>query len=125
MTCHHRQSAVWLLLGLLERIAAFSVLLALAPLMLIVAISTALLSRMSPLIAHRRLGLGGSPLWVLKFRTMWRRGARPSGRFAFIEYIVDEKKKSFVRDGARALLDETDLDISRLVSYWGRRTALL
>jgi len=38
---------------------------------------------------------------------------------------VDEKKKSFVRDGARALLDETDLDISRLVSYWGRRTALL
>jgi lipopolysaccharide/colanic/teichoic acid biosynthesis glycosyltransferase len=58
--------------------------------MLIVAISTAVLSRMSPLIAHRRLGLGGSPLWVLKFRTMWRRGARPSGRFAFIEYIVDE-----------------------------------
>lgn len=42
-----------------------------------------------------------------------------------VEYIVDEKKKSFVRVGASALLDETDLDISRLVSYWGRRTALL
>ena len=58
--------------------------------MLIVAISTAVLSRTSPLIAHRRLGLGGSPLWVLKFRTMWRRGSRPAARFALVEYIVDE-----------------------------------
>ena len=44
----------------LERVAALGVLLALAPLLLMVAIATALLSRTSPLIAHRRLGLGGS-----------------------------------------------------------------
>ena len=74
----------------LERIAALCLLLLLAPFLLIVAIATALLSRTSPFIAHRRLGLGGNPLWVLKFRTMWRRGQRPAARFALVEYIVDE-----------------------------------
>jgi exopolysaccharide production protein ExoY len=83
------KQTLWLL-SLLERVVALCVLLALAPLLLIVAISTALLSRTSPLIAHRRLGLGGSPLWVLKFRTMWQRGTQPAGRFALVEYIVDE-----------------------------------
>jgi lipopolysaccharide/colanic/teichoic acid biosynthesis glycosyltransferase len=83
-------STRWLLLSALERLAALCMLAALAPLMLMVAVSTAVLSRTSPLIAHRRLGLGGRPLWVLKFRTMWRRGARPAGRFALVEYIVDE-----------------------------------
>ena len=90
MPCHKGKSILWLLLSVLERVAALGALVALAPLLLIVAISTAVLSRMSPLIAHRRLGLGGSPLWVLKFRTMWRRGSRPTGRFALVEYIVDE-----------------------------------
>jgi exopolysaccharide production protein ExoY len=90
MPCHNRKSILWLLLSVLERIAALGALVALAPLMTIVAISTAVLSRTSPLIAHRRLGLGGSPLWVLKFRTMWRRGTPPAGRFALVEYIVDE-----------------------------------
>jgi lipopolysaccharide/colanic/teichoic acid biosynthesis glycosyltransferase len=85
-----RNSNLWLLLSALERLAALCLLAALAPLMLIVAVATAALSRTSPLIAHRRLGLGGRPLWVLKFRTMWRRGAQPAGRFALVEYIVDE-----------------------------------
>jgi exopolysaccharide production protein ExoY len=87
----------WGLLSALERIAASGALLALAPFMLIVAISTAILSRTSPLVAHRRLGLGGSPLWVLKFRTMWPqalrsqdRRAQPAVSFALVEYIVDE-----------------------------------
>jgi exopolysaccharide production protein ExoY len=90
VACLKRKSTLWLLLSGLERIAALCVLLSLAPLMLIVAIATAVLSRTSPLIAHRRLGLGGSPFWVLKFRTMWRRGTPPAGRFALVEYIVDE-----------------------------------
>ena len=91
-----RKSILWLVLSGLERIAALCVLLALAPFMLIVAIATAALSRTSPLIAHRRLGLGGSQLWVLKFRTMWPRvprppdGARAAGRLALVEYVVDE-----------------------------------
>jgi len=98
VSCLKHKSTPWLLLSVLERIVALCVLVALAPMMLIVAISTAVLSRMSPLIAHRRLGLGGSPLWVLKFRTMWRPGGR--GRFALVEYIVDESgpRKKGVRD---------------------------
>jgi exopolysaccharide production protein ExoY len=96
----HRQATLWLLLSVLERIAALCVLVAIAPFMLIVAISTAVLSRTSPLIAHRRLGLGGSPLWVLKFRTMWRHGSRPAARFTLVEYIVDESgpRQKSVRD---------------------------
>jgi exopolysaccharide production protein ExoY len=87
----------WVLIGALERLAALCGLAALAPFLLIVGIFTAALSRMSPLIAHRRLGIRGRPLWVLKFRTMWPRvarsqdqRARPAGRFALVEYIVDE-----------------------------------
>lgn len=90
MICLARKSTPWQMLSLLERMAAVGVLVVLAPLMAIVAILTAVLSRTSPLIAHRRLGRGGSPLWVLKFRTMWRPGKRPAGRFALVEYIVDE-----------------------------------
>jgi len=96
----NRKSTLWLLLSGLERVVALGVLMALAPFMLIVAIATTLLSRTSPLIAHRRLGLGGSPFWVLKFRTMWRRGTRPAKRFALVEYIVDESgpQKKSARD---------------------------
>ena len=90
MSCSRRETTAWLVLSALERLAALFILLALSPFLLIVGIATACLSRTSPLIAHRRLGLGGSPLWVLKFRTMWRRGARPAGHFALVEYIVDE-----------------------------------
>lgn len=81
---------LWRLISVLERIAALVALAMLAPFMLIVAMVTVMLSRTSPLIAHRRVGCGGDPLWVLKFRTMWRRGARPAGRFRLVEYIVDD-----------------------------------
>lgn len=94
----HRKSSLWPVVSGLERIAALGVLVALTPLLLMVAIAITLLSRTSPLIAHRRLGLGGAPFWVLKFRTMWPRGARRVGRFTLIEYIVDEsgpRKKEY------------------------------
>ena len=99
MRALRRQSNHWLALGVLERLAALCLLLALAPLLLIVAAVIAALSRKSPLIAHRRLGLGGNPIWVLKFRTMWRRGAPPDRRLALVEYIVDENGPR--RKGAR------------------------
>ena len=76
------KSTPWPLLSVLERIAALCVLIALAPLLLMVAIATAALSRTSPLIAHRRLGLGGRPFWVLKFRTMWGADFSPRGASA-------------------------------------------
>ncbi len=89
MPCLKHRTA-WLLVGALERLAALCGLVALAPLLLAVAAATVALSGASPLIAHRRLGRGGRPFWLLKFRTMWGRGARPAARFALIERIVDE-----------------------------------
>jgi len=85
-----RVSPLWILLGAMERLAALCLLVLLAPFLLAIAVATAVLSRTSPLIAHRRLGLGGVPFWVLKFRTMWNGETRPAGRFALVEYIVDE-----------------------------------
>jgi exopolysaccharide production protein ExoY len=57
-----------------------------------IAVVTALLSRKSPLIAHRRVGQYGSELWVLKFRTMWQRGGGPltAADLLSIEFIDDE-----------------------------------
>ena len=90
MCCSRRETTLWLALSVLERVAALLVLVVLFPFLSIIAIAIACLSRTSPLIAHRRLGLGGSPFWVLKFRTMWGRRARPAKRFALVEHIVDE-----------------------------------
>jgi exopolysaccharide production protein ExoY len=64
----------------------------LSPLLLGIAIVTMLLSRKSPLIAHRRVGQFGSELWVLKFRTMWQpagNGLKPRDLFS-IDRIEDE-----------------------------------
>ncbi|MGA2132130.1 MAG: sugar transferase [Bryobacteraceae bacterium] len=74
----------------MERLAALIVLLLLSPFLFVIGLITAWLSHKSPLIAHRRLGLGGRPFWVLKFRTMWGGGARSPGRFTLVERIVDE-----------------------------------
>lgn len=54
-----------------EQIAGVLLLLVLSPVLIATAIVIILLSRQSPLVAHRRLGQGGRPFWVLKFRTMW------------------------------------------------------
>ena len=42
----------------------------------------------SPFIAHRRVGRDGSPLWVLKLRTMWGHSAAAKTAGA-VEYIND------------------------------------
>jgi exopolysaccharide production protein ExoY len=73
-----------------ERLVALIVLLLLSPFLFAVGLITAILSGKSPLIAHRRLGFGARPFWMLKFRTMWYTGACSNGRFALVERIVDE-----------------------------------
>ncbi|HVN02922.1 MAG TPA: sugar transferase [Bryobacteraceae bacterium] len=86
-----RESAFWPVVSILERVAALLLLAVLTPLLLIVAATVFMLSRKSPLIAHRRLGWQGKPFWVLKFRTMWPRETRGRGRRALVERIVDER----------------------------------
>ena len=88
---HRRETSGWLLLSGLERLAALCLLILLAPFLIGIGIAITVLAGKSPLIAHRRLGLGGSPFWVLKFRTMWRRGASGAGHLRLVEYIVDER----------------------------------
>ncbi len=84
----------------MERLVALLALLVLSPFLFVVGAITAILSRRSPLIAHRRLGLAGHPFWVLKFRTMWPSAARAQGRFTLVERIVDEKgpRRKVARD---------------------------
>ena len=72
----------------LERISAGGLLLALLPLMTVLAIAVFLLSGRAPLIAHRRVGRYGRDLWVWKFRTMW--GERMPYRAQLTDYIADE-----------------------------------
>lgn len=81
----------WQFVELGERIFAGILLIALSPFLCAVWIAILVLSRRSPLIAHRRVGLHNSELWVLKFRTMWddrKRGA--IGCPLSVEYIDDQ-----------------------------------
>jgi exopolysaccharide production protein ExoY len=66
-------------------------LAALAPVVAGCASVMALVSRRTPLIAHRRVGWRGQALWMLKLRTMWNHdtGDARCG-WGWIEYIEDE-----------------------------------
>jgi len=80
------------LAGAGERFVALTVLVAVAPLLLALAVVTCILSKRSPLIAHRRVGQHGTALWVPKIRTMWETPRQFAGLpdlFA-IERIDDE-----------------------------------
>jgi lipopolysaccharide/colanic/teichoic acid biosynthesis glycosyltransferase len=57
-----------------ERICAALMLVVLSPLLILVAVTTVVLSRSSPLIRHSRVGCLGRPLLMFKFRTMWTQG---------------------------------------------------
>lgn len=62
---------LWKAIRGLERIVALALLTLAFPILLLAAAVIVLLSRRSPLIAHRRIGHGGRKFWVLKLRTMW------------------------------------------------------
>ncbi|PWU00842.1 MAG: hypothetical protein C5B51_24185 [Terriglobia bacterium] len=78
----------WAIICLGERIGAAVLLGALSSALCLCAITLAVLSRRTPLIAHRRVGWRGTTLWMLKLRTMWDREA-PRFR-GWIERIEDE-----------------------------------
>ena len=82
---------MWHTVEVCERAAAVLLMLVLAPVMIAGAAALSILSGRSPLIAHRRVGWRGETLWMLKLRTMWRRGPgiRP-GKSAWVEHVEDE-----------------------------------
>ena len=81
----------WQAIAFAERAGAAMLLLAVSPLITASAIAVSVLSRRSPLIAHRRVGWCGSTLWMLKLRTMWDPKAESvPGKPRWIEYIHDD-----------------------------------
>ncbi|HEX7359780.1 MAG TPA: sugar transferase [Bryobacteraceae bacterium] len=81
----------WKLIHVLERLIAAVLLLLTAPALLAAAIAVVLLSGRAPFVAHLRIAQGGRPLWVLKLRTMWRRGSgQPRRRIGFLELLPPE-----------------------------------
>jgi len=83
--------AAWAAVTFAERIAAAALLVMLSPVLAVTGIVIWLLSRRPPLVAHARVGQGGAPIWVLKFRSMWSRSAVRGGRPAgFVERLKTE-----------------------------------
>ena len=80
---------IWIGVG--ERAAATALLVAAAPIGIAAALVVWILSGRSPLIAHRRVGWRGAPLWMLKLRTMWPGAAAPDARFHWIERLDDDR----------------------------------
>jgi lipopolysaccharide/colanic/teichoic acid biosynthesis glycosyltransferase len=79
-------------LALCERAAALFLVLLALPLLVVAGLALWVLSGRSPLIAHRRVGQGGTTLWMLKLRTMW--GA-DGGPVKWIEPIDDDHGPDF------------------------------
>lgn len=149
----HERSLLWKTTNVCERIAAAVTLLALLPALIAIALVTMILSRRSPLIAHKRVGYGGREIWVLKLRTMWQKHApwnlspfierfasesvpdlktrndpRVTSRFAKLcrKHSVDELPQLWhVVRGEMALIGPRPLTASELELYYGRHTQKL
>jgi exopolysaccharide production protein ExoY len=85
-----KQPVLWLGIETLERFSAGALLAILLPALALIGLITLLLSRRSPLVAHRRVGKAGRPIWVLKFRTMWDRTSCESGPLTLVERLTPE-----------------------------------
>jgi len=80
----------WVCVEIGERIIAALLVALLSPVFLIVWVLTLALSGRTALIAHQRVGQGGSKLWVFKFRTMWNGPKKWILRPFWLERIDDE-----------------------------------
>ena len=86
-----RNDLSWQAVAICERLAAVVLFAASTGVLAASIVVVWLLSRRSPLIAHRRVGFQGAPLWMLKLRTMWDPSADGARKGAvWIEYIDDD-----------------------------------
>jgi exopolysaccharide production protein ExoY len=76
-------------LGVAERPVALLALVFLSPVLIVTATAVFILSRRSPLLAHRRVGKDGRKFWLFKFRTMWGGTANHHSTW-FIEFVRQE-----------------------------------
>src|ERR1017187_2013636 len=83
---------VWQAVGIGERVASAVLLAAISPVIGASAVVVSILSRRTPLIAHRRVGWCETTLWRLKLRTMWGQDSpRAVIGSHWIEYIHDDQ----------------------------------
>jgi exopolysaccharide production protein ExoY len=85
-----KQPLLWLGIETLERFSAGALLAILLPVLALIGLVTVLLSRRSPLVAHRRVGKAGRQIWVVKLRTMWDRSSREGELLTFVERLTPE-----------------------------------
>lgn len=92
-------SPFWTSVRMSERLLAGAALLLVAPVLLPILAVVRLRSKRPPLVAHKRVGLGGRELWVLKIRTMWPKngGERRHGWVEALDASQVPRSKS-VRD---------------------------
>ena len=114
-----RQSATdtdwnWQAIAVCERAAAVILLLLALPFLAVCALALCLLSRRTPLIAHRRVGWQGAPLRMLKLRTMWD-DETPRGP-GLVEHIEDDRGPE--------LKSEADSRVSCALARFCRRHSL-
>jgi exopolysaccharide production protein ExoY len=76
-------------LGVAERPVALLALVCISPLLIVAGTTVFILSRRSPLLAHRRVGKHGRKFWLFKFRTMWD-GAANHDPTRLIEFVRQE-----------------------------------
>jgi|SRR5579872_518742 len=74
------------LLSWIERLIALAAGILILPFLIVVTAIVAILSRSAPFVAHKRVGRGGVPFWMLKLRTMWN---GPPGASGLIERLSD------------------------------------
>jgi lipopolysaccharide/colanic/teichoic acid biosynthesis glycosyltransferase len=89
---------LWKLIGALERVVACVLLILALPGLIPIAAAIMILSRRSPLIAHRRVGHGGRDIWVLKLRTMWPSTWKACRFSPFIEEVEGEPAADVKRE---------------------------
>jgi lipopolysaccharide/colanic/teichoic acid biosynthesis glycosyltransferase len=123
-----------------ERLVAALLLIVLSPVMLVLGVAIATLSRRTPLILHARVGLGGAAFRMLKLRTMWggagnleyvpeikiARDPRVTSRIAAFcrRYSLDELPQLLhVLSGRMSLVGPRPLTPSELKRYYGSAAA--
>lgn len=114
---------LWRLLAGFEQAFALILLIGCVPLLAVACLMTVLLSRRSPLIAHRRVGQSGRELWILKLRTMWCAQPQKWTQFNFIEYlredlVPDRKDRSDARITSRFAAFCRKYSIDELPQLW-------
>src|SRR5262245_26000190 len=88
----------WHAVEVCERVAAMVLLVVSAPVWISCAAALAVFCKRTPLIAHRRVGWRGEPLWMLKLRTMWD-GAPRDRSSGWVDYVDDEAGPGSKQEG--------------------------